>query len=172
MLRNPVYMGKIYVPETENEAAYLVDGVHQAIIPSDLFWKVQKILNKRMESHSHLSVKEKVRDELPLRGYLKCPQCGKNWTGSVSSGNGGKYSYYHCERGCKARASAKIADEKLFQFLETLRPPPEIINLQMAMMEVLFKAKEGDRDQQIKKFPIEMKQHKQNLLKFDHKGSF
>ena len=76
---------------------------------------------------------------------------GKNWTGSISSGNGGKYPYYHCEKGCKARASAAIAHEQLFQYLNTLQPPPEIIDLQMAMMEVLFKAKEGDRDQQIKK---------------------
>ena len=167
MLRNPVYIGKIYVPETENEEAHLVDGVHQAIVPSDLFWKVQKLLNKRMETHSHLCTKEKLRDELPLRGHLKCPQCNKNWTGSISSGNGGKYPYYHCERGCNARASAKIANEQFYQFLDTLQPPPEIIDLQMAMMEVLFKAKEGDRDQQIKKLKTEVGQHKQNLLKFD-----
>lgn len=85
MLRNPVYMGKIYIPETENEEAHLVDGVHQAIVPTDLFWKVQKILNKRIETRYHLCAKE----ELPLRGHLKCPECGKNWTGSISSGNGG-----------------------------------------------------------------------------------
>ena len=167
MLRNPVYMGKIYVPETENEEAHLVDGVHQGIISPDLFWKVQKILNNRMENHSHLCTKEKLRDELPLRGHLKCPQCDKNWTGSISSGNGGKYPYYHCERGCHARASAKIAHEQFYQFLDTLQPPPEIIDLQMAMMEALFKAKEGDRDQQIKKLKTEVGQHKQNLLKFD-----
>ena len=53
------------------------------------------------------------------------------------------------------------------QFLGTLQPPPEIIDLQMAMMEVLFKAKEGDRDQQINKLRIEIERHKQNLLKFD-----
>lgn len=35
------------------------------------------------------------------------------------------------------------------------------------MMEVLFKAKEGDRDQQIKKLRSEVEQHKQNLIKFD-----
>lgn len=167
MLRNPIYMGKISVPATENEEGHLVDGVHEAIISSDLFWKAQKILNKRMENHSHLCVKEKLRDELPLRGHLKCPQCSKNWTGSISSGNGGKYPYYHCEKGCKARASATIVHEQFYQFLDTLQPPPEIIDLQMAMMEVLFKAKEGDRDQQIKKFKVEVGQHKQNLLKFD-----
>ncbi len=135
MLRNPVYMGKIYVPESENEPARLVNGVHEAIVPEDLFLKVQKILNKRMETNTHLCAKEKLRDELPLRGHLKCPQCGKNWTGSISSGNGGKYPYYHCEKGCKARASGAIAHEQLFQYLNTLQPPPEIIDLQMAMME-------------------------------------
>ena len=167
MLRNPVYMGKIYVPETEHEQARLVNGVHEAIVPEDLFLKVQKILNKRMETNTHLCAKEKLRDELPLRGHLKCSQCGKNWTGSISSGNGGKYPYYHCEKGCKARASGAIAHEQLFQYLNTLQPPPEIIDLQMAMMEVLFKAKEGDRDQQIKKLKTEVGQYKQNLLKFD-----
>ncbi len=167
MLRNPVYMGKIYVPESENEPARLVNGVHEAIVPEDLFLKVQKILNKRMETNTHLCAKEKLRDELPLRGYLKCPQCGKNWTGSISSGNGGKYPYYHCEKGCKARASGAVAHEQLFQYLNILQPPPEVIDLQMAMMEVLFKTKEGDRDQQIKKFKTEVGQYKQNLLKFD-----
>jgi hypothetical protein len=44
-----------------------------------------------------------------------------------------------------------IAHEQLFQYLNILQPSPEIIDLQMAMMEALFKAKEGNRDQQIKK---------------------
>ncbi|MBI3236310.1 MAG: hypothetical protein HYZ48_01165 [Chlamydiales bacterium] len=35
------------------------------------------------------------------------------------------------------------------------------------MMEELFKAKEGDRGQQIRKLRFEIDQHKQNLLKFD-----
>ena len=112
-----------------------------------------------MENHSHLCTKEKLRDKLPLRGHLKCPQCDKNWTGSISSGNGGKYPYYHCKRGCNARASAKIAHEQFYKFLDTLQPPPEIIDLQMAMMEALFKAKEGDREQQIKKIKTEVGQH-------------
>lgn len=160
---------KKLLPFTDHESdeAHLVNGIHQAIVPSDLFWKVQKLLNKRMETHSHLCSKEKLRDELPLRGLLKCPQCGRNWTGSISSENGGKYPYYHCEKGCKSRANATIAHDQFFQFLNTLQPPPEVIDLQMAMMEVLFKSKEGDRDQQIKKLRVEIGHHKQNLLKFN-----
>lgn len=53
----------------------------------------------------------------------------------------GKYPYYHCERSCKVRVNADFANERFLQFLDTLQPPQEIIDLQMAMMEVLFKAK-------------------------------
>jgi hypothetical protein len=42
----------------------------------------------------------------------------------------------------------------------------------MAMMEALFKAKEGDRGQQIKKLRTDVEQHKQNLLKFDQQRSY
>lgn len=167
MLRNPIYAGKIYVPETAEEEGYFVDGVHQAIIPLDLFYKVQKILNKRTETNSCLPTRETLREELPLRGHLKCPECGKTWTGSFSSGNGGKYPYYHCERTCKARTSATVANERFLQFLDTLQPPKEILDLHMAMIEVVFKTREGDRDQQIYKLKEEVERQKQNLLKLD-----
>ena len=167
MLRNPVYAGKVYVPETVTEEGYLNQGIHEAIVSEELFSKVQKILNKRTEASSYPSTREKLREELPLRGHLSCPCCAKTWTGSISSGNGGKFPYYHCERACKARVNANFANQRFLHFLGTLQPPQEIIDLQMAMMEVLFKAKEGDRDQQINKLRIEVDRHKQNLLKLD-----
>ena len=167
MLRNPVYAGKIYVPENDQEEGHLVDGVHQGIVSLDLFYKVQKILNKRAESNACLRTREKLREELPLRGHLTCPECNNPWTGSISSGNGGQYAYYHCARTCKARVNASFANDRFLHFLGTLQPPQEIVDLQMAMMEVLFKAKEGDRDQQINKLRIEIDRHKQNLFKFD-----
>jgi len=167
MFRNPVYAGKLYVPETTNEEGCLVKGVHEAIVSEELFLKVQRILNKRTETNSCLRTREKLRDELPLRGHLTCPECGKTWTGSISSGKGGKYPYYHCERSCKVRVNAGVANERFLEFLGTLQPPQEIIDLQMAMMEVLFKAKEGDRDQQVHKLRLEIERHKQNLLKLD-----
>ena len=120
-----------------------------------------------MSTNTHLCVKEKLREELPLRGHLLCPQCGKNWTGSISSGNGGKYAYYHCEKDCKARSSALLANQEFFELLRSLKPAQEVVNLQMAMMEAIFKEKEGDRDAQIKKLRVEIDRCKQNLLRFD-----
>lgn len=167
MLRNPIYIGKIYLLPSENEEPQLVDGIHQGIVSTETFWKVQQILNKRMATKTHLSVKEKLREELPLRGHLLCPQCGKNWSGSISSGNGGKYAYYHCDKDCGARANALLANQEFFKLLKSLKPPQEVVDLQMAMMEAKFKEKEGDRDAQIKKLRAEVDRCKQNLLRFD-----
>jgi len=110
--------------------------------------KVQRISNKRTETNSCLRTREKLRDELPLRGHLTCPECGKPWTGSISSGNGGKYPYYHCERSCKVRVNADFANERFLQFLGTLQPPQEIIDLQMAMIEVLCSREDAQREAQ------------------------
>ncbi len=68
--------------------------------------------------------------------------------------------------------NADFANDRFLQFLATLQPAQEIIDLQMAMMEVLFKAKEGDRNQQVHKLRIEIERYKQNLLKLDQQRFF
>ena len=146
-LRNPVYIGKIYVPPLGDEEGSIVSGIHQAIVAETIFWKVQRILNQRLKENNHLVAKEKFREELPLRGHLKCADCERNLTGSLSSGNGGRYAYYHCHRGCKMRLSAIEINEKFDSYLQSLCPKPEVAELYLAMMEATFKAKEGDREQ-------------------------
>ncbi len=167
LLRNPVYIGKIYVPELDQEPTCLVDGVHQGIIPEKTFSNVQRILLQREKGNTHLIAKEKYREELPLRGHLKCSDCGCNLTGSLPSGNGGKYAYYHCQHGCKMRLSALETNEKFDDYLQSLRPKSEVAELYLAMMEATFKAKEGDREQQLAKLKNQLTSHEANLLKFD-----
>lgn len=48
-------------------------------------YNVQRTLLQRENENAHLVAKEKYREELPLRGHLKCPDCGRNLTGSLSS---------------------------------------------------------------------------------------
>jgi site-specific DNA recombinase len=167
MLRNPIYMGKIFVPETKDEPSQLVEGIHKGIVFQDTFYRVQKILNSRAERNSHISTKEKLREEFPLRGLLLCPKCKKNWTGSISRGNGGKYAYYHCDNRCKARANASEANDAFRDFLKGLQSPPEVVELYLAMMKKLFEAKEGCREEQIQKLQNLIHGHNANLLKFD-----
>jgi len=89
------------------------------LISEELFDKVQQILdgNKRQNVYN-----TKVLSDvnLPLRGYLVCPECGRNLTGSASKGRNTRYYYYHCIASCGFRQRAKTAnqifEEGLIQF--------------------------------------------------------
>lgn len=41
MLENTIYIGKISVPEFKGEDAQIVEGLHEPIVPEELFNKVQ-----------------------------------------------------------------------------------------------------------------------------------
>lgn len=109
-IRNPLYCGKIFIEKFRDEEAHFVKGQHEPLISEELFYRVQDILdgNKR-------NIKPNARiisdANLPLRGFLLCPQCGRNLTGSGSKGRNNIYYYYHCLSSCGFRFSAIEANE-------------------------------------------------------------
>lgn len=169
LLRNPIYVGKILVPETKDEPKHFVAGKHQPLVSEETFFRVQSILKARDNQKAYIRQKEKLREEFPLRGHLKCPKCMQLWTGSISNGNGGKYAYYHCSNPCKVRVRADEANGIFFDYLHSIQVPSEIKDLHLAMMEKLFEAREGSREEQLVKLNKEIEQHEDNLLKFDRK---
>ena len=108
-IRNPVYCGKVFIQKYKDEDAYFVQGQHEPLINEQLFDRVQKILdgNKRVELP-----KTKILSDvnLPLRGFLVCPKCGRNLTGSASKGRNNRYYYYHCLPSCGFRKKAEVAN--------------------------------------------------------------
>lgn len=118
-IRNPIYCGKIFIAKFQDEEAHLVQGQHEPLISEDLFNKVQLVLdgNKR-EERPNTKILSDVN--LPLRGFLVCPDCGRNLTGSASKGRTNRYYYYHCVSSCGFRQKAELAndifEERLFQF--------------------------------------------------------
>lgn len=141
LLRNPIYVGKILVPETKDEPAHFVKGKHEPLVSEEVFFRVQSILKARDNQKSYIRQKEKLREEFPLRGHLKCPGCQLLWTGSVSNGNGGKYAYYHCSKLCKLRVRADEANGLFSEYLRNFQLSPEIKDLHLAMMEKMFESK-------------------------------
>ena len=121
ILRNPVYIGKIVVPEQGDEQERWVEGVHDALVSESLYYRVQDIIRKR-----HLSKNKPLynthRQELPLRGKLYCMNCQSRMTGSPSrSQNGKRYFYYHCNT-CKKERYSAIKVNKVFEsILEDLK---------------------------------------------------
>lgn len=108
-IRNPLYYGKIFIAKFQDEEAHLVQGQHEPLISEELFHKVQLILdgNKRVERPNTKILSDK---NLPLRGFLTCPKCGRNLTGSASKGRTNRYYYYHCIASCGFREQAGNAN--------------------------------------------------------------
>lgn len=167
MLRNPIYRGYIVVPELGDEEEQEVIGIHEAIVSSELFDKVQTALARILEKNASRVEKVNYRDELPLRGLLQCPKCHSSWTGSGSKGNGGTYFYYHCQNACKERVKAEEANLVFSDYLKSFQVHPEVSNLYMAIMEDIFKTKEGDREKEIDRFQKNLAELETKLFKID-----
>lgn len=140
LLKNPVYCGKIVVPAFRDEERQLVAGQHEPIISDSLFYDVQDVLNgkKRIQL-----VKLTTMESLPLRGFLICPHCGKQLTGSASKGRNGYYYYYHCMSPCGVRYKADTANECFAKELYQFVPKPEIAELYKATIRDVFSQETG-----------------------------
>ncbi len=117
-IRNPVYCGKIRVPEYKDEAARLVPGLNVPLISEGLFYKVQDILDGRKRQYGLPIATPK---DLPLRNFLKCPKCTRMLTGSASKGRTTYRVYYHCRSNCGVRFPSELVNnaflEELTQFM-------------------------------------------------------
>jgi site-specific DNA recombinase len=165
LLRNHVYISKIFVPAYKEEPAYYSTGIHEPIVDEDVFLQVQDILRGRAPNRP---TKNTVRDELPLRGFLKCRRCEKNIWGSASRGNGGKYFYYHCTCGCRERFKAEETNQRFVDLLKNIRVIPEAVNLFADFLEDKFNSTQRSDQLALKKIEEEIKKNEtriQNALR-------
>lgn len=94
LLRNVVYCGLLGISAWRDEPEEVVRGLHEPIVTADVFERVQEVLAGKVKRRAGRP--SQIRPELPLRGYLVCPACGRKLTGGRARGNGGEYWYYHC----------------------------------------------------------------------------
>lgn len=144
LLKNPVYCGKIVVPEYRDEPRQLVQGQHEPIITEELFYEVQDILNgkKRIQL-----VKTTTEDCLPLRGFLLCPKCGKQLTGSASKGRNHYYYYYHCIATCGSRYKAGLANDSFVNELQQFVPKPGMAELFKLIVKDIYSQQVGSQSE-------------------------
>jgi DNA invertase Pin-like site-specific DNA recombinase len=165
LLRNPLYMGKVYVPAETGQLAYLADGVHEPLISEKLFKKVQVTVNEKIEKKRQPKVTRK-RDELPLRGYLICPNCELNLTGSASrSRNKTRHFYYHCNHCGKVRVRADHVNDVFEKILGEFKFKQEAQELYLEIIKQLFESVETTRNQTIAEIKNQIDQQKQRIQK-------
>lgn len=165
-LKNPVYCGKIAIKSYKDEPEEIVIGIHEPIVSEELFNKVQNVL----EHKKKIGMKPKAKsDFLPLRGFLVCPVCGRNWTGSASRGVGGRYYYYHCQDGCKERVKTDTVHNSFSEWLDGFSFKPEIADLYLQIVEETFKKEDNVREKEIQKLKKEIDEVTASLLKTEKK---
>lgn len=138
ILKNPVYCGKIAYGRRKTEKVHgtrneyhlveqenflLVDGLHEAIIPEDVWNAAQAKLIAQAKKYEHVNKGKNERTHL-LSGIVKCPICGAGMYGNKSikyKKDGTKYRdffYYGCkhrgmQRGHKCDYRKQIREELL-----------------------------------------------------------
>jgi len=84
---------------------------------------------------------------------LICRICSGNLTGSGSrSKTGARHFYYHCNKGCKERFRADVANEIFESYLKSFKIPEEVLALYYHILKDVFKRGDTDREQEIQKF--------------------
>jgi site-specific DNA recombinase len=100
----------------------------------------------------------RIREEIPLRGFLSCPQCGKKLTGSRSTGGSGiKHYYYHCSKGCKERIKANEMNMVFAEHLNTLKFRNNIKEIYHEILIQNFKQREFKKSTNSQILHIEIK---------------
>lgn len=161
MFRNPVYIGKVFVPAYKQEPEMIVKGVHDSIISDALYYEVQDVLEGRKR---HLPASPFCQqEELPLRGFLQCPRCGKTLTGSASKGRSARYYYYHCKRECKERVKAIDANDEFFKVVCRIGELKKVFQTYELIMTDANKKYGQDKSADLKQAKTEMETYQKRL---------
>lgn len=156
MLKNPVYNGKIVVKAWKEFPEMIVDGLHEPLVDDLTFTRVQDILEGRRRITKYPA---RIDENLPLRGFLECPRCGRNITGSAStSRNKTRHYYYHCTSACGYRYRAADTNSDFRNLLLNMQPAANVLDLYVASLEEYFKDREGDKEKHLIRLDKELVQ--------------
>ena len=117
LLKQAIPAGKI----RDNKTGELFEGVHEAIVPFDLWQKVQQIIEERrngMQTH-------RCSSSAPLKGVIRCGYCDCSMVPSFGSNGQKRYYYYRCEKThkhlteeCQLKTiSADIIEDEVFKVI-------------------------------------------------------
>lgn len=118
MLRNPLFAGWV------KSGDLLSQGMHQAIIPQQVFDAVQAVL----AGNSKTSIpRQVVRPDFPLKQFVRCAKCDRGLTAGITKK---KFEYLWCyTKGCRAVLVPKKEIEHHFAHLLSMcQPTIEYLN--------------------------------------------
>lgn len=184
ILTNPVYCGKIAYGRRKTEKVHgtrndyhlveqdnyiLVDGLHEAIIPEDVWQEAQVKLAAQAKKYEHVNRGKGERIHL-LSGILKCPVCGAGMYGNKCikhKKDGTKYKdffYYGCKhrnmnRGHKCdyrkQVNEELLDSAVAEVIIKLASNPKFASLMQS--KINMKVDTTVIDQEIESFEKQLR---------------
>jgi DNA invertase Pin-like site-specific DNA recombinase len=159
ILRKSVYMGKVVIPEKDDEPERMIEGLHEPLISESLFYYVQSLLDENKEHKGGAPKYSKMRDDFHLRGVLKCNSFDEILTASASRGRLGKrYGYYHCNHCRGQRESVTKVHEAFEKLLESLRIESDTKQLYLLILTDQLGTSEKESKQKTKNLKIQLDQ--------------
>ncbi|SEW57435.1 recombinase family protein [Chitinophaga arvensicola] len=136
MIRNPVYCGRVKIPEFTGKEKYEVRGIHEPLVNEELFDQVQRILDNRKRN---TYINKPLNDLLPLRGFIYCPCCHRKLYGSGSKGHTKRYYYYHCYAPCHYRVRSDRMNTLFLGGIANLKAEDDYVSLYKEILQDTFK---------------------------------
>ena len=136
MLRNPLYAGRVEMPEWGISRI----GDFEPLVSETIFDRVQARLNGR---DGHRVPHAKDHPDFPLRRFVRCGRCeAQGLTACWVRGRGGRYAYYHCRR-CGLRVGKATLEGAFVELLDRLQPRPRYMRLFLAVVLDVWRKREG-----------------------------
>lgn len=143
------------------------DGDWQPIVTMEMFARTQRVLDgKAVETTTPTP---RADDRFPLRQFVRCALCDKPLTGSVSTGHGGAYAYYHCMKRDHVRVRAEKLEAEWVAMLERMQPKTGMENAVLTVLRKAWEAMNTSSEtaaavEAIKTHLAELERQKANLL--------
>jgi site-specific DNA recombinase len=164
ILRNPRYAGILKVDDWGIDTK----GDFEPLVDKDVFDGVLQVLSGRRHTVTpHL----RNREEVPLRGFVRCGSCHKAATASRSTGKTGrKYWYYHCQRSsCPSplNVRAEVLHSGFVSFMRQQQPDSRYLRLFWAVVNDVWnekQAKAGEFARKMDRQLEELNEQRRKLL--------
>jgi DNA invertase Pin-like site-specific DNA recombinase len=152
LLTDPFYAGVIRDPWSGEE----FPGRHLPMISRTTFAKVQQLLRGSTRAVPHQS----VRDEFPLRVFVRCANCETHLTGGLSRGRSNTYPYYRCFNkncDCNGNYPQQAVHTEFLSFLASVSPSRAAVSRLKHCLSKAAHAWIGDSDTLREKRMLERK---------------